>query len=89
MHNERAEDATYENEVALSRPRPRAGRIHVNTLHIDPPRPAFGGPYAPGDFGLAPPMAMAIRQSPAWCAHVDQVRLDHYRRQVAAFKIRF
>lgn len=89
MRDERAEDATYENEAALSRPRPCAGHVHVNTLHIDPPRLPLGSPFHPGDFGLKPPMAIAVRESPAWCARVDQVRLDHYRRQVAAFKIRF
>lgn len=76
----RAEDATYENEIAQSRPRPRPARIHVNTIHIDPPRLPFGGPFSPGDLGLKPPMAIALRESPAWCAHVDQIRQAYAQR---------
>ena len=58
-----------------------AGPVHVNTLHIDPPRiPLGGGPFRPGDLGLHPSMAIALRESPAWCAYVDQVRQAYAQR---------
>jgi hypothetical protein len=48
-------------------------------------RIVIGPPRGPGEIGLNPPMA--IRESRAWCEHVGRMRLEYYRRQVAAFKI--
>lgn len=58
----------------------RVGPVHVNTLHIDPPSLTLGSPFHPGDLGLPPPMTHALRESPAWCAHVDQVRQAYAQR---------
>jgi hypothetical protein len=94
MHDQRAEDATYENEIAQSRPKTRrtAGKVHVNALGVDPFSAAsqihvvLGPPHAPNEIGIWPPMRML--DTPAYCAYVDAVRrglrgaqLDPYRRR--------